>query len=50
MFISEKLVRRFQQLYSQKFQEEISAEQAEQDLIGLAELVRITIKKEVKDE
>ena len=47
--LSANLVSRFQDQYQHKFKQVISAEEAERDLIGLADLVRLMIeKKEVK--
>ena len=50
MHISRDLVRKFQQAYGRKYQEDISEEDAERDLKNLAELVRLITNKEVNDE
>ena len=45
MLLSESLITKFQQAYLEEYGEAISAEVAEAELLGLAELVEIASKK-----
>lgn len=45
MHISDELVQSFQKTYGHKFGHNISAEEAKQNLIDLAELIKLIIKK-----
>jgi hypothetical protein len=49
MRLSEDLITKFQVTYFEKFTEHISLETAEAELLDLAELVRITHSKTIKD-
>lgn len=52
MLLSESLITKFQEAYLEEYGEEVSAEVAEAELLGLAELVELTSKsiKEINKE
>ena len=54
MLLSESLITKFQEAYLEEYGEEVSAEVAEAELLGLAELVELTSKSikemEIEDE
>jgi hypothetical protein len=52
MLLSKNLITKFQEAYLEKYGEEVSAELAEAELLGLAELVELTSKsiKEMENE
>ena len=45
MFISERLVRKYQKTHERKFGESITAKEAERNLSNLAELIRLAKKE-----
>ena len=45
MQVPKELVRAYQETYEHKFGHNISAEEAEQNLIGLAELIKLIIRR-----
>jgi hypothetical protein len=49
MQLSESLIAKFQQAHLEEFGYAISTEQAEAELIELAELVRLTVRSDNKD-
>ena len=45
MLLSERLVRRYQNEYKRKFGRDISPKEAERELLGLTDLVRLITKE-----